>query len=86
MIGVSVIMYTTSYLARDCKLVVCRAAWWHEVPCSLLSHGTHFPKLTRCIPRSIPLLADPAIQKKHEIQKKALHEYYEKHGGAPDHH
>jgi hypothetical protein len=30
--------------------------------------------------------ADKAVQHRHEIQKVALKEYYEKHGGAPDHH
>ena len=29
---------------------------------------------------------DKNIQHKHEIQKVALHEYYEKHGGSPGHH
>jgi hypothetical protein len=27
-----------------------------------------------------------AIQHKHDVQKQAMKEYYEKHGGAPDHH
>jgi hypothetical protein len=30
--------------------------------------------------------ADPLVQQRHAIQKLALHEYYEKHGGAPGHH
>eukprot|EP00977_Amphora_coffeiformis_P005950 scaffold1267_cov171-Amphora_coffeaeformis.AAC.26 len=28
----------------------------------------------------------PRIQHEHQIQKEALHEYWEKRGGAPDHH
>ena len=27
----------------------------------------------------------PVTSHKRDVQKKALHEYYEKHGGAPDH-
>jgi hypothetical protein len=30
--------------------------------------------------------ADKQIQHKHVVEKEALREYYEKHGGAPDHH
>jgi hypothetical protein len=46
MIAVSVIMYSTSYYARDYKL----------------------------------------IQARHALEKDAVKEYYEKHGGAPGHH
>jgi len=30
-------------------------------------------------------LADQVIQEKHATERTALHEYYEKHGGAPHH-
>jgi hypothetical protein len=32
------------------------------------------------------LYSDNRIQHDHSVQKEALHEYWEKRGGAPDHH
>jgi hypothetical protein len=32
------------------------------------------------------LSTDKAVQHRHAIEKDAMHEYYDKHGGAPGHH
>jgi hypothetical protein len=102
MIGVATVMYTTSYLARDCTFQElgssCRMACLALVildPSSHCSVSKTF-LLNRCVvvafspaflllPRSL-WLTDKSIQHKHVVEKEALHEYYEKHGGAPDHH
>ena len=98
MIGVATVMYTTSYLARDCTFEFGRVvsngmpptsfcALWHAAFC-LEDH-----LLNRCFVVFLrvslwlrSLVADKVIQHKHVVEKEALHEYYEKHGGAPDHH
>jgi hypothetical protein len=101
MIGVATVMYTTSYLARDCTFPLgssCRMARLSRHAArivALLCFEDCF--LNRCVavafsPFSLLLLlrslwlADKSIQHKHVVEKEALHEYYEKHGGAPDHH
>jgi hypothetical protein len=54
----------------------------------LSSHKPAFlSPLGHCEPNVLSsFFLDNNIQHKHAVQKEALHEYYEKHGGAPDHH
>ena len=40
--------------------------------------------LLTCVP--ICIMTDGVVQHKHAIEKEAVHEYWEKRGGAPDHH
>lgn len=76
MVAVSTIMYTTSYLARDCKCF--------ELFYKILLAFLH-PMLSSCCFSAFFIL-DKNVQHRQEIQALALKEYYEKHGGAPDHH
>ena len=54
-----------------------------SLPLSMSLCGCVFPCPTK---NEMNPYADKNIQHKHEIQKVALHEYYEKHGGSPGHH
>jgi hypothetical protein len=73
MIAVSTIMYTASYIARDCK-------------CMEVVYTISFDLKSNVFSVVFFCISDKNVQHRQEIQALAMKEYYEKHGGAPDHH
>lgn len=83
MVFISVSMYTTSYIARDCKcLIQSPSLWAFTLPVQIrLGEPANSDVYTPSL-----FISDPRVQHEHAIQKEALQEYWEKRGGAPDHH
>lgn len=79
MMGVSFVMYTTSYIARDCK-------FYRKRDLPMIGTSCFVCLLVPELSLTHSINTDKNIQHKHEIQEKALAEYYEKHGGSPGHH
>lgn len=78
MIFISVTMYTTSYIARDCES-------FSNNYCNIVLRPFAL-RFSYHNDDDYSTVADPRIQHEHAIQKEALNEYWAARGGAPDHH
>lgn len=71
---------------RAVTLLVIVSCLFVDSPCFVhaLHRNVSFLLCTTVLAFSLSY-TDPAIQHKHEVEKEAMKEYYDKHGGAPHH-